>query len=129
MAVRISVEKEEEILLLHRRGMSRRKIKKETGVSRGTVDAYINDTHKVARDQKPAPQTVGEIQKPVVPKYPCPGCGALVYYSPCRICTTARRAVIPSHEPLTLALRKKHRERYKAVRADGGGELIGYPVE
>lgn len=85
--------------LLDEGRLSRRAIARETGVSRGTVNAIANGerglfgaTPADATDGKRLPERSSVAQR-------CPGCGALVY-PPCVLCQTLRH---PGARPDTAA--------------------------
>jgi hypothetical protein len=104
--------------------LSRRRIARSVGVSRGTV-------HDIALRKRPGYDLRAEPAEGIEPAAPpvrCPGCGGMIYL-PCRLCEARRAAQrgrlhpqrLPEdatgEEPLSLELKEAHRLRYERVRA------------
>jgi hypothetical protein len=104
--------------------LSRRRIARSVGVSRGAVQ-------DIALRKRPGydlPAESAEDIEPAAPPVRCPGCGGMVYL-PCRLCearcAAQRRRLHPQRlpenatgaEPLSLELKEAHRLRYERVRA------------
>ena len=111
--------------LLFEEKMSRRKIARKTGISRGTIGLIASgkrpdyDRLRAARRDDPL--------EPNGPPARCPQCGGMVYL-PCRLCHARNlAALLPAHAilwrqalsggPLQLQLKEGHRRRYEEVRA------------
>jgi transcriptional regulator with XRE-family HTH domain len=106
--------------LLAETSLSKRKIARLSGVSRGTV-------LEIASGRRPDYDALlaGEDwEEPTGPAVRCPGCGGLVCM-PCQLCrmrkliaNRGRRAPRKDpFEPIELNLRPDHRARYEEVRA------------
>jgi transcriptional regulator with XRE-family HTH domain len=103
--------------------LSRRRIARLVGVSRGTVQ----DIALGRRQYEPRAATA-ENAEPAGPPVRCPGCGGMVYL-PCRLCEARRIAAHRGRRPfagpdkidgdalLALDLKEAHRVRYEEVRA------------
>jgi len=119
--------------LLEAGKLSRRKIARLTGVSRGTVGLIAADKRRDPVHEA-RPWDV-ELDQPLEPPERCPSCGGWVYM-PCRLCRMRRflekrnqgkkmgrvKGTVPfllhknRDSPLGLALKPDHQRRYEEVR-------------
>ena len=104
---------------------SQRKIARQLGISRGTINAIAQGKRAVGRLP---PQEGDEEWHPEGPPQRCPCCGQLAY-PPCRLCRV--RAVLakssrprlpgldlPLEVSLGLELNPEHQARYEQIRRD-----------